>query len=92
MLATTANNTIIFCILEALSNNQKAGRDEREDSNADKYFDPLQAACESHNPKLMEISLDAIHFLIGNVKLCVVYGFLKIYLHIFCRTWLFEGE
>ena len=52
---------------EALSNNQKAGRDGREDLDADKYFDPLQAACESKQPRLMEVALDAIHFLIGKI-------------------------
>lgn len=32
--------------------------------NADKYFTPLQLACESRTPKLMEVGLDAIHYLI----------------------------
>ena len=31
----------------------------------EKYFLPLEAACESRYPKLMEIALDAFHFLIG---------------------------
>jgi hypothetical protein len=35
-----------------------------EDGSADKYFNILEAACESKNTKLMEIGLDAIHFLI----------------------------
>ena len=48
---------------EALTENQKVGG---SDNDADKYFDPLQAACETRQPRLMEIALDAIHFLIGN--------------------------
>jgi hypothetical protein len=52
-------------LLDALSENQKIGFAERDDMDADKYFDPLQAACESRYPKLMEIALDAVHFLIG---------------------------
>lgn len=36
-----------------------------DDTDADKYFDPLRAACESHTPRVMEIALDAIHILIG---------------------------
>ena len=35
------------------------------DGSADKYFNILEAACESKNTRLMEIGLDAIHFLIG---------------------------
>ena len=35
------------------------------DVDADKYFAPLQAACESRQPRLMEIALDGIHNLIG---------------------------
>lgn len=31
-----------------------------------KYFEPLKLACETRQPRLMEIGLDAIHFLIGN--------------------------
>lgn len=37
------------------------------DGDADKYFDILQAACESKTPRLMEIGLDSIHFLIGEI-------------------------
>ena len=36
------------------------------DMDADKYFAPLQAACESRQPRLMEIALDGIHYLIGH--------------------------
>jgi formaldehyde-activating enzyme involved in methanogenesis len=36
------------------------------DNDADKYFGPYQAACESRQPRLMEIALDGLHNLIGN--------------------------
>lgn len=37
---------------------------EDVDTDADKYFEPLRAACESRVAKVMEIALDAIHILI----------------------------
>jgi hypothetical protein len=58
---------VTYVPAEVLSENQKvAAAKGREDMDADKYFDPLQAACETRQPKIMEIALDAIHFLIGN--------------------------
>ena len=62
-------NNISKCA-EVLSENQKVAAKSRGDTDADKYFDPLQAACETRQPKLMEIALDAIHFLIGNCGIC----------------------
>ena len=56
-----------YCTPEVISENQKVASKGREDIDADKYFDPLQAACETRQPKLMEIALDAIHFLIGKL-------------------------
>jgi hypothetical protein len=37
------------------------------DTDADKYFSPFQLACESRQPRLMEIALDGLHYLIGNI-------------------------
>ena len=51
--------------LEILS--AKTAEELAEEGSADKYFNILEAACESKSNKLMEIGLDAIHFLIGNV-------------------------
>lgn len=53
--------------LAALSDNSKAGGGDggKGDESADKYFDPLQAACKTKYPKLIEIALDAIHHLLG---------------------------
>jgi hypothetical protein len=51
-------------LIETLSESLK-NDEEKEDEDADKYFDILQAACETKQPKLMEIALDAIKFLIG---------------------------
>ena len=43
------------------------------DVDADKYFGPYQAACDSRQPRLMEIALDGLHSLIG------IYNTSKIY-------------
>ena len=57
----------------------------------EKYFLPLEAACESRYPRLMEIALDAFHFLIGTTILnnflldgignfacvCIEHGYLR---------------
>lgn len=56
---------MIYFNLETLSERLKID-DEKEDEDADKYFDILQAACETKQPKLMDISLEAMKFLIGN--------------------------
>jgi hypothetical protein len=52
-------------LIETLSDNLKNEEEEKEDDDADKYFDLLQSACETKQPKLMEIALDAMKFLIG---------------------------
>jgi hypothetical protein len=39
------------------------------DVDADKYFGPYQAACDSRQPRLMEIALDGLHSLIGIHKI-----------------------
>jgi len=31
-----------------------------------KYFEPLQWACESKIPRLMDIAIDALHYMMGN--------------------------
>ena len=38
---------------------------ENQDNDADQYFEPLDMACDTRQPRLMEIALDALHFLIG---------------------------
>lgn len=48
----------------------KSPEELSEDGSADKYFNILEAACESKNPRLMEIGLDAIHYLIGEHVNC----------------------
>lgn len=50
----------ILCHLENQLEGASAG-----DINADKFVGPLQMACETRYPKLMEISLVAFHFLLG---------------------------
>lgn len=51
--------------LVALCEKEQANGNEAIDTDADKYFEPLELACETRQPKLMEIALDALHFLIG---------------------------
>ena len=54
-------------VLAALSENSKVeGGGGKGEASADKYFDPLQAACKTKYPKLIEIALEAIHYLLGN--------------------------
>lgn len=42
-----------------------AKNDPAQDNCADRYIGPFQAACESRVPKLVEVGLDSIHYLIG---------------------------
>lgn len=55
--------------------------DEKEDEDADKYFDILQAACETKQPKLMDISLEAMKFLIGNFL--IIHSFIHLLSYLF---------
>lgn len=55
----------VICNAEVLS--AKSPEALAEDGSADKYFNILDAACESRNIRLMEIGLDAIHYLIGTL-------------------------
>jgi hypothetical protein len=59
-------------ISDALAEKEKAnaGEEDALDTDADKYFEPLQLACETRQSRLMEIALDAIHFLIGKICAC----------------------
>ena len=59
-------------LINALSSNESIAATNNAAANAslsggdaDKYFDPLQAACESQDPKVIEIALDGICTLIG---------------------------
>lgn len=54
----------------ALIEKEKANGNEGVDNDADKYFEPMEAACLTKQPRLMEIGLDALHFLIGHLCLC----------------------
>lgn len=51
--------------LAAISENSKVEGGGKGDESADKFFDPLQAACKTKYPKLIEIALEAIHYLLG---------------------------
>ncbi|KAJ1434054.1 hypothetical protein B484DRAFT_477107 [Ochromonadaceae sp. CCMP2298] len=56
-------------MIATLTEKDKAA-DKESRTDADQYFEPLEMACQTRQPRLMEISLDAIHFLIEH-------GFLK---------------
>ena len=62
--------------LAEFENNAGVSKDE----DAAKYFEPLRLACESKQPRLMEISLDAIHYLIGMLSIIVYLHFYSLYL------------
>ena len=65
--------------------NNKSGAQESD--SADKYFDPLQAACQTKYPKLIEIALEAIHYLLGKLW----WMLLQLLLISFpLRTWVFK--
>jgi hypothetical protein len=51
---------------------KKSQAELNQDGDADKYFEILQAACESKNARLMEIALDATHYLIGEFNVFIV--------------------
>jgi hypothetical protein len=72
-------------LLGVLSENQKVNNSGRDDYDADKFFEPLQAACETRQPKLMEIALDGIKYLVGDYCLPSSDA-----VDIFSRSWLFK--
>lgn len=61
--------SIIFLLGQLSSSGSVMNGYEAVDTDADKYFGPLRVACESHVPKIMEIALDAIHLLIGELPI-----------------------
>jgi hypothetical protein len=57
---------------------------------ADEYFGILRDGCETRIPRMMEIALDALHYLIGTYLIYFIFQFLII-THM-DRTWLLERE
>ena len=53
-----------MCIFVELLDEKRSSA-TKSDTDADKYFDVLEAACNTRIPRMMEISLDAVHYLIG---------------------------
>ena len=49
----------------ALSDKESANGGQSLDTDADQYFEPLELACQTRQPRLMEIALNAIHYCIG---------------------------
>ena len=49
----------------ALSDKESANGGHSQDTDADQYFEFLELACQTRQPRLMEIALNAIHFLVG---------------------------
>lgn len=56
-----------------LGTKEKENGFQNQDNDADKYFEPLEVACDTRHPRLMEIALDALHFLIGIFRLRFTY-------------------
>jgi len=56
---------ISLCYVAALTEKENANGGESQETDADQYFEPLEMACQTRQPRLMEISLDSIHYLIG---------------------------
>ena len=56
-----------FPVIDTLSTNLKAAASTSQvyGASADQFFLPFQVACESRLPRLMEVGLDGIHYLIG---------------------------
>jgi hypothetical protein len=59
----TITHSTCTCIEVSLE--EKVNGDIKED-NASNYFGILQVSCETRIPRLMEVALDAVHYLIGN--------------------------
>jgi hypothetical protein len=55
-------HNVVIVLVDELT--EKEGGTSVE-TNADNYFEPFQLACESRHPRLMDVSLDAIHYLMG---------------------------
>ena len=68
--------------LVILTENEK-NKDTNSDSNADSYFGPFQMACETRHPRVMEIALDSLHYLIGNLICACYYSYFN---YRICRT------
>lgn len=49
----------------ALSDKESANGGQSTETDADQYFEPLEMACQTRQPRLMEIALNAIHYLVG---------------------------
>lgn len=59
-------------MIAALMEKEKANGGESQETDADQYFEPLEMACQTRQPRLMEIALDAVHFLIGNTTFLIL--------------------
>ena len=57
-------------LIAALSNREATGGrgSEETSSDADAYFAPIKDACESKQHRVMEVALEGLHQLIGNVS------------------------
>ena len=69
---------IISILLVALTDKEKANGGQSNETDADQYFEPLEMACQTRQPRLMEIALNAIHFLVGMEKYLSIVCFLQI--------------
>lgn len=61
-----------YHLIAALSDKEKANGGHSQDTDADQYFEFLELACQTRQPRLMEIALNAIHFLVGKSQCNVI--------------------
>lgn len=75
---------IVTHFAAALSDKENANGGQSTETDADQYFEPLEMACQTRQPRLMEIALNAIHYLVGNLYRTVSSlssFFFDVYLH-----------
>ena len=65
-------------LLASLSSRVESGNADGEDgaapTDADVYFDPIRAACESKQHRVMEVALEGLHQLVGEKRfLCQMF-------------------
>jgi len=68
MIMMTIHFFFILYDIAALTEKENANGGESQETDADQYFEPLEMACQTRQPRLMEIALDSIHYLIGTYQ------------------------
>jgi hypothetical protein len=69
-LQVCGNPRYPLCMLPAAAltdkeNANAANGGQSQETDADQYFEFLELACQTRQPRLMEIALNAVHYLVG---------------------------